>query len=102
MSIGRGRERERADTPATSTRPPAGANSGRSVTNLMRPVPTVPRPATPRRHTFFCMTWFLLRRDEVVGALEDFVRIAQEALHVAGGLPDAVFVLNQADADIAF
>jgi hypothetical protein len=52
MSKGRGLERERAETPVTAVRPPAGAKSGRSERKLSRPAPTVPRPATPTRQVF--------------------------------------------------
>ena len=47
-----GRERERAETPVTVARPPAGANSGRSDRKVSSPAPTVPRPATPMRQVF--------------------------------------------------
>src|SRR5579862_9096147 len=101
MSTGRGRERERAETPTTSARPPAGAKSGRSARNFSSPAPTVPRPATPSRQTLSSpMRASLLRRDSRLAG-QDSVRVLQELLHVARGLADAVLVLDQADPHVA-
>ncbi len=53
MSTGRGRVRERAETPVTRALAPAGANPGRSERKFSSPAPTVPSPATPTRHSDF-------------------------------------------------
>jgi len=50
MLTGRGRERERAETPVTTTCGPTGEKPGRSEIRLSSPAPTVPNPATPMRH----------------------------------------------------
>src|ERR1700744_1409358 len=98
MSKSRLRERLHADTPVTTALPPAGAKPGCSCRNLIRPPPTVPRPATPTRQVLLAM---LLRRLLVVGPRQDLVGVGQELAAVAGRLADAVLVLHQAHAHIA-
>src|SRR5579859_7492469 len=122
MSKGRGRERDRAETPVTAARPPAGAKSGRSARKVRSPVPTVPRPATPTRQMRLSLIRLRssgpssrcpaltgsprrslceggsLGRQGIVGAGQDVVGLAEELLHIAGGLADAVLVLHQAHA----
>src|SRR5690242_18815807 len=96
-------ERERAQTATTSTgRPHLAVSISRSRPIwAIRAAPTVPRPATPT----FSAGGMLFEsaagseRDDVV---QLFGRCVQEAADIAGGLADALLVLDQRDAHEAF
>src|SRR5580698_10307600 len=62
MSNGRGRLRDRAETPVTAASRPTGEKPGRSLMRLSRPAPTVPRPATPMRQGSFLVMGARLSR----------------------------------------
>ncbi len=93
MSNGRGRERERAETPVTHRPPRAGAKSGRSDRKFQQAAADRAQ-ARDADAPGFAFTRSL-RRHGVVRRAEDLVGVGQELLHVAGRLADAVLVLDQ-------
>src|SRR5579859_3872001 len=105
MSTGRVLDLDLAETPVTSQVPPVGEKPGSAVIRPIRPAPTVPRPATPMRQCDLATPPPLVlsaRRRVLSRAAENLARALEELLHVARRLADAVLVLHQADADIAF